>query len=91
MTIMTGRRVVIDETVRGRWARVTREVTAIKPTSEWTGVRIWEGTVTDSGVRDAVTGDLTGVCVLTEREHTWLGLGEWSDSHRAWSTGIEFA
>ena len=90
MSIMTGRPVTIDETVRGRWARVRREVTALRPTREWTGVAIWEGTVTDAGVRDAATGDLQGVCVLTEREHTWLGLGEWADSHRRWVTEIEF-
>jgi hypothetical protein len=82
--------VTIDETVRGRLVRVTREVTELRPTNEWTGCRIWQGKVTDAGVRDAQSGDLRGVCVLTEREHTWIGLGEWSDSRRRWVTGIEF-
>jgi hypothetical protein len=82
--------VSIDESVRGKRVRVTREVTALRPTQEWTGCHIWEGTITDAGTRDAVTGDLRGVCVLTAQEHTWIALGEWQDSRRRWVTGIEF-
>jgi hypothetical protein len=88
--------VTIDEAVRGQRVRVTREVTALRPTREWTGCRIWEGTVTDAGVRDAATGQLRGVCVRTDREHTWLSLGVEETSMRdgqpcrRWVTEIEF-
>jgi hypothetical protein len=82
--------VTVDEDVRGRRVRVTREVTALRATREWTGCRTWEGTVTDAGVRDAAGGGLRGVCIMTAREHTWLALGEWQDSHRRWVTRIEF-
>jgi hypothetical protein len=91
---MTG--ITLDETIRGRHVRVTREVTALRPTREWTGRRIWEGTVTDAATRDAATGELRGVCVLTSREHTWLSLGTWEDTMRdgmpcrRWVTEIEF-
>jgi hypothetical protein len=85
------RNVTIDESVRGKRVRVTREVTALRPTQEWTGRRVWEGTITDAGTRDAVTGDLTGVCVQNAQEHTWIALGDWQDStRRRWVTGIEF-
>lgn len=88
--------VTIDESVRGRQVRVRREVTALRPVREWTGNCLWEGTVTDAGVRNAVTGQLTGVCVLTAREHTWLALGTWEDTMRdgqpcrRWVTVLEF-
>jgi hypothetical protein len=82
--------VTIDEDVRGRRVRVSREVTALRATHEWTGCRVWEGTVIDAGVRDAATGELCGVAVMTARERTWLALGEWRDSPRRWVTRIEF-
>lgn len=70
----------------GKRARVTRTVTAIRPTREWVGTRVWEGKITDGSRRD---GKLVAVCVLTDKtyllageqpgqlrnEHTWLALG----------------
>ena len=77
----------------GKQARVTTTVTAIQPTREWTGTRVWEGRITDGR---QVDGSLRGVCVLTDRtyllageqrdnlrnEHTWLALGERDDTIR---------
>ena len=66
----------------GQRVRVRREVTALRPTREWTGSLVWEGTVTDVGVRDAASGELRGLCVLTAREHTWIALGVREDTMR---------
>jgi hypothetical protein len=86
--------VTIDDTMRGKLARITREVTALRPTREWTGTIAWEGRITDAS-RDAVTGELRGICLMTAREHTWLALGTWDDTMRDgqmtrhWTTAIE--
>lgn len=88
--------VTIDESICGKRVRVRRDVTALRPTREWTGHLVWEGPVTDAATRDAVTGELRGVCVLDAREHTWLALGTWDDTIRdgqpcrRWVTTLEF-
>jgi hypothetical protein len=78
-----------SEDIRGRRVRVTREVTAKRSTREWTGCRIWEGTVTDGSLSPTSAGT-RGVCVLTRDEHTWLALGTWEDKARRWVTVLEF-
>jgi hypothetical protein len=89
----------------GRRARITRVVTALQPTREWTGTATWEGRLTD-GSQD-VNGAILAVCVLTDKrtrhttspygqdgplknEHTWLAVGEEDNNHRHWSTTVEF-
>lgn len=94
--------VTIDATLPGRQARVTREVTALRPTREWTGTRVWEGKITEA-TRDAESGELRAVCLMTADQHTWLALGDDYDrvsgacivpaspehAARHWSTVIE--
>ena len=91
-----------DASLIGRQATVRRVVTALRPTREWTGARIWEGKITDAA-RDAATGELRAVCLMTADQHTWLSLGDAYDrvsgacivpaspehAARHWSTVIE--
>lgn len=80
----------LDGSVIGKRVRVIRTVTAKRPTREWTGVRVWEGIITDHALMDVSTGELAGVCVKTDSEHTWLALGIQPDLNRSWVTEIEF-
>lgn len=70
MSTRTKNAITLDSGLIGAHVRVTRVVTALQPTREWTGTCVWAGQVTDRATRDAVTGDLTGVCVRTPDEHT---------------------
>lgn len=75
----------------GKRVIVRREVTAVAPTAEWTGNRVWEGTVTDGNTEPVRHGTAltAGVSVLTSREHTWLAIGDWVDGPRRWVTTLE--
>jgi hypothetical protein len=95
----------LSQELIGKRARITRTVTRLQPTREWTGTATWEGKLTD-GSQDE-SGTITGVCVLTDKrtrhttsehghdgslknEHTWLAVGDEDNNHRHWSTRIEF-
>ena len=77
----------------GKRVIVRRDVTAVRPTREWTGHRVWEGTVTDANTAPVhqYSAPTAGVSVLTSREHTWLAIGDWTDGPRRWVTTLEIA
>ncbi len=79
------------EALMGKRVIVRRDVTAVKPTREWTGHCVWEGIVTNGNTAPIpYAGSLqAGVCVLTSREHTWLSIGDYVDGARRWVTTLE--
>lgn len=88
---MATQQITVDDSLTGARVIVRRDITAIRPTREHTGHHVWEGVITDAVTRDAVTGELAGLCVQTAREHTWIALGTWDDGcGRRWATAAEF-
>ena len=80
------------EALMGKRVIVRREVTAVKPTREWTGHAVWEGLVTQAHDRPVHLNSgcpTVGLSVLTATEHTWLSVGEWTDGPRRWVTTVE--
>jgi hypothetical protein len=87
---MSRQQITVDDSLTGARVIVRRDITAMRPTREYTGGRNWEGVVTDA-TRDAQTGELAALCVQTAKEHTWIAVGTWDDGcGRRWATTAEF-
>lgn len=101
-SLFDGREIKTDASRVGKNVKVTRTVTALRPTREWTGSVEWVGVITESTVIDAETGEIRGLCVRGTRtyltpsllppkhEHTWLHVGREKNNDRLWVTAVEF-